>query len=302
MFNIHQIPLDGDPSNRRQSFEKVNIDILCCRYWWLGEWQSQKMSFPYWRLYWNKTEGAYVVYKKKIALTPDSLVIIPPHTSFSTGIDDGEPEKGEPYALKGGWIENTTMEESAVRRGEILHLFIHFRLGFPFDSLEAGVYELPLSSELRGLVNRLVERTMEGSLMYNQSESIDIYKLIISTVGELPGNIWKTQSVDPRILRGIDMMEQNIHKTRIESRDLASQAGMANNSYARLFREQTGYSPGKYLQRMRVEQACSMLHHSGMTIKEIASLCGFSDRYYFTKIFTRIMKISPAAYRKNSLQ
>ena len=191
---------------------------------------------------------------------------------------------------------------SSYLRDDILHLFIHFRLGFPFDSVEAGIYDFSVSKENLGLLHRIIDRTMGGSLSFNQSESIDIYKLIMSTVGKLPENIWKTRSVDPRIFRGIDLMEQNIHQTRIENRELAEVGGMASNSYIRLFREQTGYSPKKYLQRMRVEQACTLLHHSNISIKEIASLCGFSDRYYFTKIFTRVMKISPAAYRKNSLQ
>ena len=120
-------------------------------------------------------------------------------------------------------------------------------------------------------------------------------------IGQLPETILKRLSIDLRILNGIDLMEQNLHKTRIENKLLAGQANMAVNSYARLFKEQTGYSPKKYLLRMRVEQACTLLHHSDMNIKEIASLCGFSDRYYFTKTFSRLMKISPAAYRRNSM-
>ena len=301
MFNIHQIPLDGDPSNRQQTFEKMHIDILCCRYWWLRAWQSQLMSFPYWRLYWNRTEGAYVVYKKKIRLTPGSIVLIPPHTSFSTGIEGKQTAREVPYALQGGWVEDAAMEELAVQRGDILHLFIHFRLGFPFDSVEAGIYEIQASSENQRLIQNIICQLIDGAYSFDPSQSLQVYSLILSAAGFLPADIWKDQMIDRRILKGIDLMEQNIHKTRIESQDLASLAGMANNSYIRLFREQTGYSPKKYLQRMRVEQACTLLHHSGLSIKEIAALCGFSDRYYFTKIFTRVMKMSPGAYRRNSL-
>jgi transcriptional regulator GlxA family with amidase domain len=51
---------------------------------------------------------------------------------------------------------------------------------------------------------------------------------------------------------------------------------------------------------MRVEKACNLLHHSELNIEQVAAACGFSDRYYFTRIFTQTMEIAPGAYKKNS--
>jgi transcriptional regulator GlxA family with amidase domain len=76
---------------------------------------------------------------------------------------------------------------------------------------------------------------------------------------------------------------------------------MSVNAFARLFKEQTAYSPRKYLVRMRVEKACNLLHHSELSIEQIAAACGFADRYYFTRVFTQNMHTSPGAYRKNSV-
>jgi transcriptional regulator GlxA family with amidase domain len=161
---------------------------------------------------------------------------------------------------------------------------------------------LLLNSEQLSLVGKVVDHLLTGDSSFGQSSSLHMYSLLMSALGMLPGDVWMKRMTDSRVLKGIDLMEQHIHQTRIENRELAEAGGMAVNSYSRLFREQTGFSPKKYLLRMRVEQACTLLHHSNRSIKEIAALCGFSDRYYFTKIFTRMMKISPAAYRKNCLQ
>jgi len=76
---------------------------------------------------------------------------------------------------------------------------------------------------------------------------------------------------------------------------------MSANSFARLFKNQTGLSPQKYLTKARIENSCSMLHHSPLSINEIAEICGFSDRYYFTKVFNSVMKVPPAQYRKQLL-
>ena len=72
------------------------------------------------------------------------------------------------------------------------------------------------------------------------------------------------------------------------------------NIYAliRLFRERTGLTPAMYARERRIEVACVLLHHSAKSIEEIASACGFCDRYHFTHAFIRSRKTSPAAFRK----
>jgi transcriptional regulator GlxA family with amidase domain len=117
----------------------------------------------------------------------------------------------------------------------------------------------------------------------------------------LPSTVWKNKNLDGRVLHGIRYMEQNIRETEISNGLLAELGGMSVNAYARLFKDQTGVSPRKYLSRMRVDKACNMLHHSELSIEQIASACGFSDRYYFTRVFSQTMLSSPGAYRKNSV-
>ena len=50
--------------------------------------------------------------------------------------------------------------------------------------------------------------------------------------------------------------------------------------------------------RQRVERACVLLHATGNSIEQIAEATGFCDRYHFTRVFTRLRGVSPAAFRK----
>ena len=75
MLVTNKISNSGDPSMNTQSFVDLKINILCCRYWWLAAWKGQSMSFPYWRLYWNKNKGAYIFYQQKIELLPGYIYI-----------------------------------------------------------------------------------------------------------------------------------------------------------------------------------------------------------------------------------
>ncbi len=96
-------------------------------------------------------------------------------------------------------------------------------------------------------------------------------------------------------------MEQNIRETEISNSQLAETVGMSVNAYAHLFKEQTAYPPRKYLLRMQVEKACNLLNHSEYSIDQFASSCGFTDRYYFTRVFSKTMEASPDEYKKNRI-
>lgn len=301
MFRFQEIPPEGDPSSMIQEFQEVLPRLLCCRYWWMSEWKSQQMSFPYWRLYWNRSGRAWVVYNKTIYLEPDKIVLIPPNTPFASDIDHSSVSPGQPYSLKGGRIESADMEEFLAAEGTVLHMFIHFTLGYPFDTISPDIFLFDISPFQHQLILSITRQLIKGQVRFEQTGSLELYSLLFSLLHQLPSSAWKNRKLDERVIQGIRLMEQNIRETEISNSKLAKTGGMSVNAYARLFKEQTGYSPRKYLVRMRVEKACNLLHHSELSIEQIASACGFSDRYYFTRIFTKTMKVAPAAYKKNSI-
>jgi len=301
MFRFQDIPPDGDPSSRIQEFQEVLPRLLCCRYWWMSDWKSQQMSFPYWRLYWNRAGRAKVVYNKTIYLEPDSLVLIPPNTPFATDIEGSFKDQSLPYSLNGGRIESREMEEEMIRKGTVLHMFIHFTLGYPFDTISPGIFLFEVTPDQKKLIHSITQQLIDGKVKFEQSGSLELYSLLFSLLHQIPADAWRNRILDSRVMNGILHMEKNIKENEIANVTLAEKGGMSVNAYARIFKEQTGYSPRKYLQRMRVEKACNLLHHSDLSIDQIASACGFSDRYYFTRIFSRTMNVSPGVYRKNGV-
>ena len=52
-----------------------------------------------------------------------------------------------------------------------------------------------------------------------------------------------------------------------------------------------------YVNLVRVNRAKFMLRTYGMTLKEIAAKCGFSDTAYFCRVFKKISKVTPTTYR-----
>ncbi|KUP21950.1 hypothetical protein AWJ19_05920 [Paenibacillus sp. DMB5] len=55
----------------------------------------------------------------------------------------------------------------------------------------------------------------------------------------------------------------------------------------------------EYLNRVRIGKACLLLKENpGLSISEISSLVGYSDHSYFTRVFRKLMNVSPSQYRK----
>ncbi len=65
----------------------------------------------------------------------------------------------------------------------------------------------------------------------------------------------------------------------------------------RLFTDTFGTSPTHYISRYRLEQAKKLLG-MGFAVKETASSCGFSDPFYFSRVFKAYTGISPSLYHR----
>ena len=54
----------------------------------------------------------------------------------------------------------------------------------------------------------------------------------------------------------------------------------------------------EYLNLVRINNACALMEQNHTNIEEIASLCGFNDRMYFSRVFKQRMGISPKQHMK----
>lgn len=64
----------------------------------------------------------------------------------------------------------------------------------------------------------------------------------------------------------------------------------------------TGQNVGDYIRNEIVLQAKRLLFYTSMSIKEIALELGYEDWAYFTRLFTKVSKLSPTQFRKKYLK
>ena len=78
---------------------------------------------------------------------------------------------------------------------------------------------------------------------------------------------------------------------------LARQAGMSERSFSRRYAEATGLTPGRAVERLRVEAARRLLSESRLPVKRISQRCGFGSEETMRRSFLRLLAATPQDYR-----
>jgi AraC-like DNA-binding protein len=77
----------------------------------------------------------------------------------------------------------------------------------------------------------------------------------------------------------------------------ADKLGISKVHYRRLFQQETGVTPWRYVLECRMRYASVLLLTTQLRIKEIAFQCGFAGEFHFSREFKKITGLSPRLYR-----
>ncbi|SHH25644.1 AraC-type DNA-binding protein [Chryseolinea serpens] len=94
----------------------------------------------------------------------------------------------------------------------------------------------------------------------------------------------------------IEYMQDHLD-TPIKLEALAASVNLSLSHYSNIFKRKTGYSPIIYFNHLKIQHACQYLQFTSLRINEISSKLGIEDPYYFSRLFTKVMGLSPVEYR-----
>jgi transcriptional regulator GlxA family with amidase domain len=78
---------------------------------------------------------------------------------------------------------------------------------------------------------------------------------------------------------------------------LARRAAMSPRNFARVFADEVGVTPARYVELLRVDTARRRLEESGANVERVAEQCGFGSAETMRRVFLRVLQVSPSAYR-----
>lgn len=102
-------------------------------------------------------------------------------------------------------------------------------------------------------------------------------------------------SISMKVEKIIQHMHQNVNG-RISLTGLSELVKMAPTYLSRTFKKSTGYSVIEYFNKIKVDKAKELIIEGNGKVKEVSQALGFTDEFYFSRIFKRIEGISPSEY------
>jgi AraC-like DNA-binding protein len=254
----------------RTDLEDPRLRLLVCGHTRIqpNRWNFSRLSFPYWRLYWNASAGASIRCEKEtVPLTPSQAVLIRPDAIFST-------RNTKPCG----------------------HLYVHFQIPAVVLSSAPSIIRLPMKSPLPELIASICKllRTSHPPAWKVSFHARALVELALAIADIHPGG---APGTDARVLKVLSYMDDHL-KPNTSNADLAREARMSASALNHLFKDQVGHSLQAFLRRKRVEKAALLLQFSDLSIEQIADETGFCDRYHFSKVFRSLQGVGPAAFRQ----
>jgi len=107
-----------------------------------------------------------------------------------------------------------------------------------------------------------------------------------------------TSALRPSRLRRLDeFIEAQLHEN-ITIEQMAQVAELGVWTFTKHFKSTTGRSPHEYVLDRRVDRARRLLSQGLTAIKEVASVCGFSDQAHMTRVFRARLGTTPSRLKK----
>ena len=97
----------------------------------------------------------------------------------------------------------------------------------------------------------------------------------------------------------IHYLEENVEKG-LTLQQIADYSGLSASRLSAVFKKRTGHAPLAFFNNLKIRQACRLLTDTDMKVNTICHKVGISDPYYFSRLFSKTIGLSPSEYRKRS--
>ena len=136
-----------------------------------------------------------------------------------------------------------------------------------------------------------------SSLLHHFLASMRYLVQFRNAVGSRPDS--GTSPLDEQTLcqSAIHFMQEHL-ENRMTLQQAAAYIGYSQSHFSALFRRQTGMSPHAYYNRLKMEHACQLLSETDLKVNQICHKLGIDDQYYFSRLFSKTIGMSPTEYRE----
>jgi AraC-like DNA-binding protein len=262
-----------------------------------GDWNWKNVCSPFARIHYVRRGTAKIIHEDgEYKLKENHLYLTPSYTRHTYQCDG----KLELYYLH--------IYEDLKKKLSIFEL-INFPVEITADSLVAS------------LIHRLIKINPKRELKYYDPRSYDNSSTLADNLArqkktpvalelETQGILmqifsrfllkarYKNEHIEKRILQSLLYINENIEHV-IDLEYLAEVSCLTKDHFIRLFKKEMLCTPGKYINKKKIEIAQLKLLIDDASIKDIAYSLGFSNISYFNLTFKKVTGETPGRYKRN---
>lgn len=147
------------------------------------------------------------------------------------------------------------------------------------------------------------------ALLFDRLQHIDIYRknhaeaigLLYTLLGiyadGFPACAQPLPEETELLSTAIRLIRTNYHHSSFTAEQLCRMLGVSRSTLYRIFQKELSSAPSRFITDFRLRQARHLLSR-GSAVKTTALSCGFSDPFYFSRLFHKEMGTSPSEYRR----
>jgi AraC-like DNA-binding protein len=110
----------------------------------------------------------------------------------------------------------------------------------------------------------------------------------------------QNHSTSLKVEKIINYMHQKINE-KVNLNELSDLVQLSPAYLSRSFKEITGYSMIEFFNKMKMDKAKELMLEGDIKIKEVAQTLGYTDEFYFSRIFKRMAGISPSEFQSKNV-
>jgi len=106
------------------------------------------------------------------------------------------------------------------------------------------------------------------------------------------------QAASPGPIRDVQAWALENLRADLGVEKLADRAAMSPRNFARVFAKETGTTPARFVEDIRLEAARSRLEQGNEGLEEVAAACGLGSALNLRRVFERQLGVNPSQYRE----
>lgn len=185
--------------------------------------------------------------------------------------------------------------------------WLHFNVSILGVNI-ASLYDFPLrvksdiSEKIAPDIERLRELREAGDVVTAMEVNELCYRVMqrLIKVAKPKPNLQELLHSSERVQAAADFVRRNINR-RIAVAELARACSISPPALFRYFSDTLKTTPQKFIMKLKMEHAATLLRASEISLAEIAEATGFANQFHFSRCFKQCYGTAPSSYRNSGV-